>query len=396
MSELSVTLRPGRDKSVLLRHPWIFASAILKVGGKPQNGETVLIHSAEGKPIALAAYSGDSQIRARVWSWDVGDAIDQEFIKKTISNSVEKRRMVIGDPIATATRLVFGEADGFPGLVVDKYCDVLVVQILSAGPERFMQAIFESLQELFPDFRIYERSDVDIRKLEGLEPRTGPIVGVFSDQDLVIEENGLRYLVDIKNGQKTGFYIDQRENRQKLQKYSAGKDVLNCFSYTGGFTLNALKAGAKSVLSVDSSADAIERMTQNIALNGLDLEKSTALCGDVFKTLRLFRDQAKSFDVIVLDPPKFAPTIAQAEKAARGYKDINLLAFKLLRPGGVLFTFSCSGGISRDLFQKIVTGAATDAGVSVQILEYLSQSSDHPVLLSFPESFYLKGLVCRI
>jgi 23S rRNA (cytosine1962-C5)-methyltransferase len=244
--------------------------------------------------------------------------------------------------------------------------------------------------------QVYERSDVDVRRLEGLEEKTGPLRGAAPQPLVITEGEGLRFRVDVRGGQKTGFYIDQRKNRARLGRMAAGRDVLNCFCYTGGFTLYALAGGAKSVLSIDSSGDALELGKANLALNGLDAERAEWLEANVFLALRKLRDQARSFDLIILDPPKFAPTAAQAERAARGYKDINLLAFKLLRPGGLLFTFSCSGGISPDLFQKIVAGAALDAGVEVSVIEHLEQDFDHPVGLNFPEGAYLKGLVCWV
>lgn len=390
----SCILRAGRDKSVRLKHPWIFASAIDEIKGNPSDGDTILVRSSNGETLGSAAFSGVSQIRARMWTWDTEEKVDDKFLFNKINSSIEKRNKYEISDNADSYRLVFGESDGVPGLIVDQYKDTLVIQILSVGIEQKKELIIEILKTILPGKRIYERSDVDVRVLEGLEPRTGLILGEALPEANWIKEYGINYFLDIENGQKTGFYLDQRENRHKLGQYCLDRDVLNCFSYTGGFTLNALKGGAKSVISIDSSQPAIDQMEINIRNNGITLEKNTSICGDVFKELRLMRDKAKSFDVIILDPPKFAPTISQAEKAARGYKDINLLAFKLLRPGGILFTFSCSGGISRDLFQKIVSGAALDAGCDIQIIDVLSQAADHPVLLSFPESMYLKGLVC--
>ncbi|MBN2048089.1 MAG: class I SAM-dependent rRNA methyltransferase, partial [Anaerolineaceae bacterium] len=295
-----------------------------------------------------------------------------------------------------AYRLVHGESDGLPGLVVDRYGEVLVVQVLSAGMEKWKETIARILAEETGVTRVFERSDADVRKLEGLEEQVAPIIGSTPDP-MVIEENGLKFRVDVRSGQKTGFFVDQRRNRQLLREWMPqGADVLNCFCYTGAFTVYALAGGAKSVLSVDSSADALEMGAENLRLNGMELAEVEWLEGDVFQLLRKFRDSRKSFDVIILDPPKFAPTAAQAERAARGYKDINLLAFKLLRPGGLLFTYSCSGGISPELFRKIVTGAALDAGVDAKIVAYMNQGADHPVALNFPEGTYLKGLVCMV
>ncbi len=395
MTETSIHLKAGREKSVLARHPWIFASAVDRVEGKPQSGETVLVKDSRLQIIALAAFSPASQIRARVWSLDVDETIDDAFLRARIAASIDRRKNLMDTENTNALRLIYGEADGLPGLIVDQFRDTLVLQILSVGPEKFRKEIIDVLDDLLHPRNICERSDVDVRILEGLEERHGLVRGSESNDDLVINENGIQYLVDVNEGQKTGFYIDQRRNRQKVFELAKNCDVLNCFCYTGGFTLNALAGGAASVLSVDSSMPALEQLKRNVMINGLDEAKSQVLEGDVFKLLRLFRDQAKSFDLIILDPPKFAPTISQAEKAARAYKDINLLAIKLLRPGGILVTFSCSGGISRDLFQKIIAGAALDAHADLQIIDQLSQSPDHPVLMSFPESFYLKGLICK-
>lgn len=390
----SIFLRAGRDKSVRLKHPWIFASAIETINGFPTDGETVQVRTSNGEPLGLAAFSSNSQIRARMWTWDLQEKIDEQFFDIKIRSSIEKRRKFIVNQNSDSYRLVFGESDGIPGLIVDQYNDILVVQILAAGAEQHKDVIFDILESIFPGNIIYERSDVDVRVLEGLTPRTGLVRGRQLPSETWITEYGIRYLIDVKEGQKTGFYLDQRENRYKIRDFCEGKEVLNCFSFSGGFSLNALKSDARFVTSIDSSQKALDHMHLNIEKNGFNEKKCASICGDVFKELRLMRDQARSFDVIILDPPKFAPTSAQAEKAARGYKDINLLAIKLLRPGGVLFTFSCSGGISRELFQKIITGAALDAGCDLQIIDNLSQAGDHPVLTSFPESSYLKGLVC--
>ena len=387
-------LKPGREKSVLLHHPWIFSSAVSEIKGVVNSGDTVNVLTSGGERLGSAAYSHTSQIKARMWTWDPVEKIDEEFFHKRIHFAVEKRRKFIFTPDCSAYRLVFGESDGLPGLIVDLYDDVLVMQVLSAGVEANRTLIIDSFKELFPQYDIYERSDADVRLLEGLPEKTGFIRGQGHIRSIQISEYGIRYKVDFVDGQKTGFYIDQRENRKKLRAYCDNKDVLNCFSYTGGFTLNAFYGGAKSVLSIDSSQPALESLSENMLENGMGHDSSRSICGDAFVELRKLRDRAESFDVIIMDPPKFAPTISQAEKAARGYKDINLLAIKLLRPGGILFTFSCSGGISHELFQKIITGAAQDAGCDLQIIDQLSQAGDHPVLTSFPESMYLKGLVC--
>lgn len=395
MEHPAIILKPGREKSLLRMHPWIFSGAVQELIGSPKSGDTVLVCSHKKEELALAAYSQDSQITARVWTWDVNEEIDRKFFQKRIESAIRMRREYVKPEEGNAVRLVHAESDGLPGLIVDQYDETLVMQVLTPGVERWKTEIASILRETNNVKTLYERSDADVRQLEGLETSCGLIWGDEPNEPIEIKENGLHFLVDIKNGHKTGFYIDQRGNRGYLRELAHGKTVLNCFSYTGGFTVNALAGGALSVLSVDSSKDALELGKQNRILNHLEDGRAEDMEGDVFVLLRKFRDQAKSFDLIILDPPKFAPTVAQVERASRGYKDINLLAFKLLNPGGTLVTFSCSGGVSEDLFQKIVAGAALDAKMEVQILERLHQGVDHPVALNFPEGAYLKGLVCR-
>jgi 23S rRNA (cytosine1962-C5)-methyltransferase len=395
MSQYSLYLKPCREKSVIKRRPWIFSGAVERVEGSPESGATVLVRSADGEDLGLAAYSPESQIRARMWTWDASQEVDANLIKTKISRAIEMRQKLIPAGETTAKRLVHAESDGIPGLVVDQYGDVLVVQFLTAGVEKWRDEIKDILVELTGAVCVYERSDVEVRRLEGLTPQSGLLYGEMP-APLVIEENGLKFQVDVASGQKTGFYIDQRRNRQKLRQAAEGRDVLNCFCYTGAFSVYAAAGGAKSVLSVDSSGDALKIAEENRLLNGLPSGLLTWQEGDVFKNLRTMRDSRKSFDLIVLDPPKFAPTSAQAKHAVRGYKDINLLAFKLLRPGGLLFTYSCSGGVKEDLFQKVVAGAALDAGVDARIVERMHQGIDHPVALQFPEGAYLKGLVCEV
>jgi 23S rRNA (cytosine1962-C5)-methyltransferase len=391
-----ITLKTGREKSLRQKHPWIFASALENTPEGLEPGETVAIHSSEGEKFGLAAFSPDSQIRARMWCWDEEQAIDRDFFEKKISQAVALRQLIGVAQTTNSYRLIHGESDGLPGLIVDRYDTVLVVQMLTAGIETHCQEIIEILSQIEGCEAIYERSDVDVRFLEGLSPRKGLLWGKMPADPLLVIENGLKFEVDLENGQKTGFFLDQRENRALLQRYVAGKSVLNCFCYTGAFSAYAFAGGAKRVTSMDSSGPALQEVSRNLALNGFSDCESELLEKDVFTELRKFRDSRRRYDVIILDPPKFAPTVAQAERAARGYKDINLLAFKLLNPGGVLFTFSCSGGVSRDLFQKIVSGAALDAGVEAKIVAQLSQGADHPIALHFPEGSYLKGLVCAI
>jgi 23S rRNA (cytosine1962-C5)-methyltransferase len=389
-----VILKKEREKSLKRRHPWIFSGAIDRVSGNPQKGETIRVKSSSNEFFGYGAYNPDSSIRIRMWTFEE-ETIDDKFIIEKLRIAINLRNFCIPDMVSNSKRLVFGESDGIPGLIVDKYNDFLVVQFLTAGIENWRECIIRSLANLAGIKNIYERSDLDIRRLEGLLPLKGILSGVEPPESVAIHENGLDYLIDIKNGQKTGFYLDQRENRKIIREYVVDRDVLNCFSYTGGFALNALKAHAKQVTSIDSSEKAIKLGEQNLEINHIDSSKAVWINGDVFKELRNYRDRNVQFDTIIMDPPKFAPTVSQVSAAARGYKDINLLAFKLLKPGGFLITFSCSGGIGRDLFQKIVADAALDAKADSIILEHLSQDKDHPIALNFPESEYLKGLVCQ-
>jgi 23S rRNA (cytosine1962-C5)-methyltransferase len=395
----SILLKPGRERSLLRHHPWIFSGAVDRLDGNPAPGETVDLLAADGAFLARAAYSPASQITARVWTFDPSEGVDAAFFRSRLTRAIQSRLAPSAGTNQAgrkdAARLVYAESEGFPGLIVDRYADVLVLQSLTAGSEYWKDTLADLLLELTGLQSIYERSDADVRTLEGLVPCTGVLRGSIRNLQTVISENDLQFHVNFQAGHKTGFYLDQSRNRLCLREYSEGRQVLDCFCYTGGFTVNALADGAGSVLSVDASADALELCRANVALNGQPEDRHITLEGDVFTLLRRFRDEARSFDMIILDPPKFAPTSAQAERAARGYKDINLLAFKLLRPGGILFTFSCSGGIDAALFQKIVASAALDAGVEAQVVEHLSQAPDHPVALNFPEGTYLKGLVCR-
>jgi 23S rRNA (cytosine1962-C5)-methyltransferase len=394
----SIKLLPGREKSLLRRHPWIFSGAIDQVQGVPEPGETVEVLSSQGKFLAWAGFSPSSQIRARIWSWNQEEMVDQDFFRRRLARALEVRKAVPELIKAGALRLLHGESDGIPGVILDKYEDTLVVQFLTAPAAAWQETLADLFMEMTGAERLFERSDTESRRLEGLKPRTGLLRGIELEEPIEIQESpsGLRFLVDIREGHKTGFYLDQRANRSKVRELAAGRRVLDCFCYTGGFTVYALVGGATSVVSVDSSAEALAQLRLNLGLNQLPHEKVNPVEGDVFQILRLMRDMDRSYDLIILDPPKFAQTAAQAQRAARGYKDINLLALKLLRPGGLLVTFSCSGGVSEDLFQKIVAGAALDAGVDAQILERLHQGPDHPVSLSFPEGAYLKGLVVRV
>ena len=389
----AILLKPGREKSVLRRHPWIFSGAVAQTEGKPQAGETVLVRAADGRPLAQAAYSPHSQIRGRIWTWDPAQVVDADFLRARLQRAAQTRADFLSPQQTNAFRLVHAESDRLPGLIVDRYADTVVMQCLSAGAERWRSTFADLLAGLPGVARVYERSDVDVRQLEGLPPRRGPLHGTPPPERLRITENGLQFWVDVIHGHKTGFYLDQRANRQLVRDMAAGKSVLNCFAYTGGFAVYALAGGAQQVVSVDESPAALALGEENVRLNGFDPARADWIRGDAFRVLRRFRDQGRQFDLIVLDPPKFASTPRQAQRAARGYKDINLLAFKLLRPGGLLFTFSCSGGVSGELFQKIVAGAALDAAAEAQIVGRMTQGPDHPVALNFPEGAYLKGLV---
>jgi 23S rRNA (cytosine1962-C5)-methyltransferase len=389
-------LKPGREKSLLRRHPWIFSGAVADVRGDPKRGDTADVVAQDGRFLAVAAWNPDANIRGRVWAWEQGTTIDANFFRARIAAAIALRGRLRPPDAGEAERLVHGESDGLPGLIVDRYADVVVMQVSSAGCERWREAIVGVLHELTGARAIYERSDADVLELEGLPQRTGVVAGSLDSTLVEIRENGLRLNVDVATGHKTGYYLDQRDNRLLVGRLCEGRDVLNCFSYTGGFTLQALAHGAASVASVDSSADALALARRHVEMNSLPQERCEWIDADVFQYLRKLRDQARAFDVIVLDPPKFAPTAASAERAARGYKDINLLAFKLLRPGGLLATFSCSGGVSADLFRKIVAGAAEDAGADAKVIGQMHASADHPVSLAFPEGEYLKGLLCSI
>jgi 23S rRNA (cytosine1962-C5)-methyltransferase len=386
----ALVLKDGREKSLVRRHPWVFSGAVGHVAGDPAPGETVAIRAADGRFLAWAGYSPLSQIRARVWSFDEADSIDAAFLRARIGAAIARRSVIAAT--TDGVRLVHGEADGLPGVICDRYADVAVLQVSSAAAERWRDAIADAVIEATGCSGLFERSDLEVRSIEGLPARSGALRG-RPTETVTIAEHGIRYRVDIAHGQKTGFYLDQRANRDRIRAFAAGRDVLNAFCYTGGFSLNALAGGARSVLSVDTSSAALELARANLALNGLDAARAEWHEADVFQSLRALRNAGRAFDLVVLDPPKFAPTAAHVARAARAYKDINLLALKLLRPGGLLATFSCSGGVSQDLFQKILAGAATDAAVDAVVRERFHADADHPVTLSFPEGEYLKGLL---
>jgi len=389
-------LMPGKERSVMKRHPWLFAGSVGRLEGRARPGDTVEVLADDLRPLGRAAYSPRSQIRARFWTFDAAETVDDAFFKRRVAAAVARREALPELRGQQGLRLIHAESDGLPGVIADRYGDTVVIQLTSAGADKWRDAIVAALLKATGCARIFERSDSEVRGLEGLAPATGWLHGSPAD-GLTIEENGVRLGVDVVGGHKTGFYLDQRDNRALLGQLSAGKDVLNCFCYTGGFSLQALAGGAASVLSIDSSGPALAQARANLALNpGLPIDKAEWLEADVFLALRDFRKAGRSFDLIVLDPPKFAPSAAHADRAARAYKDINLLGFRLLRPGGLLMTYSCSGGIGLELFQKIVAGAAQDAGRAGRIVRRLTGAADHPVALDFPEGEYLKGLLVQV
>lgn len=391
----SVILHPGREKSLLRRHPWIFASAIAETKGRMNLGDTVDIYSHENIWLARAAWSPHSQIQLRVWTFDQNESIDNGFFQRRIARAYTSREEVIARHGLTGYRLIAAESDGLPGITIDVYDKVLVCQLLSAGGERHRDKIVWALQKQFTDYAIYERSDVAVRKKEGLEEITQVLAGEVPDE-IVIEENGIKIIVNVKQGHKTGFYLDQRDNRAIAALYAKDRDILNCFCYTGTFGSYALAAGAKSVTNIDVSDLALKTAKRNVQINDLDVDKCDFVNQDVFQALRDYKAQGRYFSQIILDPPKFVDSKASLNRACRGYKDINMVAMQIMEPGGILITFSCSGLMPFDLFQKVVADAALDAGREVQIIHRLSQAPDHPVATNYPEGFYLKGLVCKV
>jgi 23S rRNA (cytosine1962-C5)-methyltransferase len=398
----SIALKPGRERPLQQRHPWVFSGAVSSVRGAPGDGDSVDVFGPGGDWLARGFYSGASQIRLRAATWDPEQPLDAGWLRDAAARAVAGRAILSrGDDVAC--RLVFSEADGLPGLIVDRYGPYLVVQLLTQGMAVRSEAVVAALVELLAPRGIYERSEAEVREKEGLPPREGLLWGEAPPERLELRPatppgfagEVPRLLVDLRGGQKTGFYLDQAANRARVAAYCPGAAVLDCFAYSGAFSVYAARAGASSLTLIDSSAGALE-----LARANLELSAPGALVelveGDVFRVLRQYRAEERRFDLVVLDPPKFAHSQGQLERAARGYKDINLLAMQLLRPGGILATFSCSGLVSADLFQKIVFGAAVDARRDAQIIERLSQAIDHPVLLTFPESDYLKGLICRV
>jgi 23S rRNA (cytosine1962-C5)-methyltransferase len=391
----TVFLHQGKERAARQRHPWIFSGAVARVQGYVGHGDVVDVCDAAGEWLARGTWSSGSQIRVRLFTWQPDEPLDDDLIRRRIERALTARTLLGYTERNSASRLIYSESDGLPGLIVDRYGDYLTIQLLTQGMAARSEVIVKLLAELVRPVGIYERSDAEVREKENLPPAEGLIWGEEPPASIAVEQSGQRFLVDIRAGQKTGAYLDQAVNRLRVAAYCADREVLDCFAYAGGFSIAAARAGARQVLAVDSSAPALEMLQDNAVLNEL-ATPIESVEGDVFKQLRQYRYEGRQFDVVILDPPKFAHAQGQLERATRGYKDINLIAMQILRPGGVLGTFSCSGLVSADLFQKVVFGAALDAGRDVQVIERLTQAPDHPVLLTFPEGEYLKGLICRV
>lgn len=389
-------LAKGREKSLLRRHPWVFSGAVTRVEGNAVSGETIDVCDFQGKWLARAAFSPQSQIRARVWTFDQQESVDRDFFINRLQTAQQWRTLLAKRDDLTGYRLIAGESDGMPGITIDRFQNFIVLQLLSAGAEYQRANLVAALQHCYPECAIYDRSDVAVRKKEGLPLTQGSVVGEEPPALLPIREHGMQILVDIKEGHKTGFYLDQRDSRLAARRFAANAKVLNCFSYTGAFAVSALMGGCEHVISVDTSQAALDVARQNVELNQLDLSKAEFVRDDVFQLLRKYRDEGRKFDLIIMDPPKFVENKSQLAGVCRGYKDINMLALNLLSSGGILLSFSCSGLMPIELFQKILADAALDAGRDVQFIEQYRQAADHPVIASYPEGLYLKGFACRV
>ncbi|MEG1652946.1 MAG: 23S rRNA (cytosine(1962)-C(5))-methyltransferase RlmI [Hafnia sp.] len=389
-------LAKGREKSLLRRHPWVFSGAVTRGEGNAVSGETIDVCDFQGKWLARAAFSPQSQIRARVWTFDQQESVDRDFFINRLQTAQQWRTLLAKRDDLTGYRLIAGESDGMPGITIDRFQNFIVLQLLSAGAEYQRANLVAALQHCYPECAIYDRSDVAVRKKEGLPLTQGSVVGEEPPALLPIREHGMQILVDIKEGHKTGFYLDQRDSRLAARRFAANAKVLNCFSYTGAFAVSALMGGCEHVISVDTSQAALDVARQNVELNQLDLSKAEFVRDDVFQLLRKYRDEGRKFDLIIMDPPKFVENKSQLAGACRGYKDINMLALNLLSSGGILLSFSCSGLMPIELFQKILADAALDAGRDVQFIEQYRQAADHPVIASYPEGLYLKGFACRV
>ncbi len=393
---IEIKLKKGKEKAVKQRHPWVFSGALDKVKGKPENGEVVRVVSASDEFLAYGYYNDQSRVAVRLLEWDENASIDFEWYEQKIKNALAGRNHLLTGEDTTACRLIFSEADFLPGLIVDRYADFLSLQILSSGIEKAQKSIIEILVKHLSPKGIFDRSDATSRTHEGITAENGLLWGEAPAEFIAIKENGIIYHINIAEGQKSGFYCDQRDNRKILASYTKGKNVLDCFSYSGGFTLNAFAEGANEVTSVDSSALALETLQQNMVLNQFEATKQISIQSDVNKQLRAFTDEGKTFDVVILDPPKYAPSRSAVDRAARAYKDLNRRGLMLLESGGLLATFSCSGAVDIDTFKNIIAWAALDAGKEVQIIKQFCQPEDHPIRLSFPEGEYLKGLLVRV
>ncbi|RZJ75764.1 MAG: class I SAM-dependent rRNA methyltransferase [Flavobacterium sp.] len=393
---VEIKLKKGKEKAVLQRHPWVFSGALEKIKGSPENGEVVKVYSSNNDFLAYGYYNDQSRVAVRLLSWDENQTINETWYEEKITQAISSRAHLAKSKDTNTYRLIFSEADFLPGLIVDKYDDFLSLQILSSGIEKARDIIISLLVKALNPKGIFDRSDATARTHEGITAENGLLWGENPPAFIAVKENGITYNINIAEGQKSGFYCDQRDNRKFLAEYTEGKNVLDCFSYSGGFSLNAFKNGASSVTSVDSSALAIETLKQNINLNNFDESKHIAIQSDVNKQLRQFSEEDKKFDVIVLDPPKYAPSRSALDRAARAYKDLNRRGLMLLEKGGLLATFSCSGAVDIDTFKQIIAWAAVDAGKEVQIIKQFSQPEDHPVRISFPEGEYLKGLLVRV
>jgi len=391
-----VILKKGKEKAVLQRHPWVFSGAIEQVKGKPANGDIGRLLNAKGGFMAYGFYNDQSRVALRLLEWDENIAVDDEWFRRKVALAVAGRSDILADGSTNTCRLIFSESDYLPGLIVDKYAGHLAVQVLTSGMENVMPVIIDELQRLLNPESIFDKSDASSREHEGLQTSNVSLTLNSPPENVVVKENNIIYNINIAEGQKSGFYCDQRDNRKLLANYAKGKKVLDCFSYTGGFTLNSLQNGAASVTSVDSSALAIETLRENIKLNNFDADKHISIQSDVNKQLRVFREQDEKFDIIILDPPKYAPSRSALDRASRAYKDLNRLAMLLLNNGGLLATFSCSGAMNMETFKQVLAWAALDAGKQVQFINQFCQPEDHPVRASFPEGEYLKGLLCRV
>ncbi|RFZ82637.1 class I SAM-dependent rRNA methyltransferase [Mucilaginibacter terrenus] len=393
---IDVLLKKGKEKAVLQRHPWVFSGAIEKVKGNPANGEIVRLVNAQGAFMAYGFYNNQSRVAVRLLEWDESVAVNDDWFRNKVRIAVAGRAHILASGETDTCRLIFSEADYLPGLIADKYADHLALQVLTSGIQNALPVIIDELQQLLSPLSIYDKSDATSRAHEGLETTNTLLAGTPPPELVMVKENGITYGINIAEGQKSGFYCDQRDNRRLLASYSKGKKVLDCFSYTGGFTLNSLREGAASVTSVDSSALAIETLNENINLNNFNNTEHIAIKSDVNSQLRKFREEGDKFDVIVLDPPKYAPSRSALDRASRAYKDLNRIGMQLLNSGGLLATFSCSGAMDMETFKQVLAWAALDAGKQVQFIYQFHQPEDHPVRSSFPEGEYLKGLLCRV